>query len=157
MCECVKSCHKCQLHKPQRKKHAKMPLKVAETAVPWNRVDIDSIGPWSVHTADEKTHKVRALTMINPATGWFEIAESDEINAKTCADAFDDAWLIRCPRPQQLGCDNGSEFKEVFKEMRVTCRLDKHNSTVANLQSIRVTEQAHQGMVDVIRTFGLEE
>lgn len=77
------------------KKYGKTLPKTAEIAVPWNRVDLVMIGPWSVHTADAQTHKLRALTMIDPTTGWFEVAEVLEIDFSPCAAVFDDVWLSR--------------------------------------------------------------
>lgn len=153
----VKSCHKCQLAKKGRKKYGHLPCKVAEASVPWNRVNIDMIGPWSVHTADGKTHKLTALTMIDPATGWFEIAEVPKIDSKSCADAFDDVWLSRYPRPQHIGYDNGSEFKKIFDDLISTYGLTKHNTTAENPQSNGIVERVHQVLADILRTFELEE
>jgi hypothetical protein len=132
--------HKCQLCKKQRKKYGKLPLKNKEPGVPWNCVDLDMIGPWSVHASDGKTHELQALTMIDPATGWFGIFKVTEIHSKQCADAFNNIWLSRYPRPQHVGYDNGSEFKKVFDNMQTTYGLKKHNSTTANPQSNGIIE-----------------
>jgi hypothetical protein len=40
-----------------------------EASVPWNRVNIDLIGPLSVKTKSKRTFVLNALTMIDPATG----------------------------------------------------------------------------------------
>ena len=45
----VKSCHKCQIAKKNRKKYGHLPPKVAEVE-PWRRVNVDLIGPYSVKT-----------------------------------------------------------------------------------------------------------
>lgn len=52
-----------------------MPPKEAEQSKPWNHVNVDMIGPLSVKTPDGKTHQLQALTMIDPATGWFEVKD----------------------------------------------------------------------------------
>ena len=46
----VRTCHKCQKNKQQRKKYGHLPTKVAETSVPWNRVNVDMIGPYTIQT-----------------------------------------------------------------------------------------------------------
>ena len=43
-----------------------------EKSEPWNRVNVDLIGPLPVHAKNGK-FILNALTMIDPATGWFEV------------------------------------------------------------------------------------
>lgn len=131
----VKSCHKCQLTKKTgRKKHGKLPPKKAKELVPWNRVDLDCIGPLSVTTTSVKECQLKASTMIDPATGCLEMVDLPEIDSKSCVDAFDDVWLSRCPRPQHLGCNNGKKFKKTFEDMRTTHEMDPHRTATENPQ-----------------------
>ena len=76
----VKSCHKCQIAKKNRKKYGHLPPKIAEVE-PWRRVNVDLIGPYSVKTPTKK-YSFRAMTMIDPATNWFEIAVIHDPNSK---------------------------------------------------------------------------
>jgi hypothetical protein len=48
-----------------------MDTKEAEE-LPWSRVNVDLIGPYVVRTP-KSTHTLRALTLIDPVTGWFEV------------------------------------------------------------------------------------
>ena len=64
----VKTCHKCQMCKKSQKQYGRLPLKEAEKAEPWNRVNVDMIGPLTVKTPTQMV-ELRALTMIDPATG----------------------------------------------------------------------------------------
>jgi hypothetical protein len=59
-----------------------------EATVPWNRVNVGLIGPLSVKTKRKKSFVLNALTMIDPATGWFEIAEIKERTAEHVAKVF---------------------------------------------------------------------
>ena len=68
----VKHCGKCQLCKQNKKKCGKLPHKDVEKSEPWNRVNVDLIGPLPVHTANGK-FILNALTIVDPATGWFEV------------------------------------------------------------------------------------
>ena len=92
----VKTCRVCQKTKGPRKLHGKLPPKQIQPVTPWNRVDVDLIGPLTVKTKNS-TRQLRALTMIDPATGWFEIKDITNPTAKETMEAFDDTWLCRYP------------------------------------------------------------
>jgi hypothetical protein len=74
-----------------------LPPKEAEE-LPWSRVNVDLIGPYIVRTPTA-TYTLRALTMIDPVTGWFEVADIADKNASTVMEAFNNTWLTRYPRP----------------------------------------------------------
>jgi transposase InsO family protein len=101
---------------------------------------------------------LRALTMIDPATGWFEVKALPEApNAEIVSAAMDDTWLSRYPRPQCIGYDNGSEFKLVFREMIKNYGMEYKGSSSHNPQSHGVIERIHQVLEDALRTFEFEE
>ena len=111
--ECyVKTCHNCQLSKKQRKKYGHLPPKQAET-IPWQWVNVDLIGPYTIKTPN-KVHTLQCMTMIDPATSWFEIAHIRPVNLAEMKRLFDTTWLSRYPHPQEVGYDNGSEFKKCY-------------------------------------------
>jgi hypothetical protein len=62
-----------------------------------------------------------ALTMIDPATGWFETVEATNKSATFIQDLFHITWLARYPQPQFIVFENGSmgEFKHDFEQMFV--------------------------------------
>ena len=131
----VKRCDRCQLGKKRRRQYGKLPSKIAEV-VPWRSVCVDCIGPY---TLKDKTGTVildfMCLTMIDPATGWFEIIElpATEVQyvkkgkeivevildkSSACiSKLFNKQWLSRYPRPMYIIYDNGSEFKLHFKDL----------------------------------------
>ena len=75
------------------------------------------------------------LTMIDPATGWFEIVElpntdvlyvrkGEEVaeviidkSSKCIARLFNKTWLSRYPKARSIIYDNGSEFKLYFEQL----------------------------------------
>jgi hypothetical protein len=81
-------------------------------------VFMDLVGPFTKRTP-EKTHTLLALTMIDPATGWFEIDKATNKSATSIQDLFHNTWLARYPRPQFIVFDNGGEFKRELKQMCV--------------------------------------
>ena len=153
----VRTCHQCQLcKKTTSKKHGLLPQKKVEPAIPWNRVNVDMIGPLKCHQPDGTILELAALTMIDPATGWFEIKDVERINAANCMEAMDDTWLCRYPRPQFIGFDNGSEFKNIFFEMCTNYGMKPKPNTAYNPQGNSIVERVHQVINDMFRTFELE-
>jgi len=142
--------------KKTRKKYGKLPTKEIEATEPWERVNIDMIGPLTVKTETGK-HSLSALTMIDPATGWFEISEAKDPKAATIAQIFDHYWLSRYPRPRYIGFDNGSENKAEFKEMILNFGLTPRHTTTHNPQANGIIERIHGTINDMIRTYELED
>jgi hypothetical protein len=155
--EHCRTCDLCQLTKKQKKKYGKLPVKEAEVT-PWKRVNVDVIGPYTVRTPSG-THILQAMTMIDPVTGWFEVAPlpPDEVSSYECQKAFDAYWLARYPRPQQVGVDNGSTFKRHFKQLCKNYGLERKPSTEYNPQSNGIIERVHQVLANALRSFELEE
>ena len=99
------------------------------------------------------TKKVHAVTMIDDATGWPEIAQLDEKKAYHLAKRFDAQWLCRYPRPAKVVCDNGSEFiGSEFQELLRSYAVEQVPTTVANPQSNGIKERMHLTMADMLRT-----
>ena len=83
----VTKCATCQKSKKQIRKFGHLPEKVAE-AEPWEKLCVDLIGPYTIRRKGK--HKpdlqLKAVTMIDPATGWFEIATYDDKRSMTVAN-----------------------------------------------------------------------
>jgi hypothetical protein len=90
-------------------------------------VCVDLVGPFTIRTP-AKTHSLLALTMVDPAKGYFEIVEATNKSATSIQDLFHNTWLARYPRPQFIVFDNGlaGEFKREFKQM---CMQDNYGMT----------------------------
>jgi hypothetical protein len=152
----VRTCPQCQKYKKVRPKYGKLPEKQAEDSIPWKRVDLDMIGPYEVKAANGE-FTLRALTMIDPATGWFEVKDVPDYTAMSTQAAFDEVWLSRYPRPEIIGFDGGSEFKHVFEEMRKNYGMKKRVTTAYNPQANGIVERVHLVLADALRTFELQE
>jgi hypothetical protein len=70
----VKKCHKCQVNKRSKHKYGKLPTKLVVTK-PWNTLCVDLIGPYTLKGKDGTVIDFMCVTMIDPATSWFEIVE----------------------------------------------------------------------------------
>ena len=149
------SCPQCQLGKKSRKSYGLLPAKNNADVIPWQRVNVDLIGPYTVKTPTG-THTLRAMTMIDPATRWFEVVAINTPSSEQCMEAFDNTWLCRYPRPQYIGYDNGSEFKSVFKAMCQNYGITPKPSSDYNPQSNSIIERVHLTLGNMLRTFELE-
>jgi transposase InsO family protein len=97
--------------------------------------------------------------MIDPATGWFEIAKYDDKRSISIANLVEQCWLSRYPWPTQVIFDRGSEFiGHDFKQMLTEdYGIKKKPITVRNPQANSIIERVHQTIANLIRTFELED
>ncbi len=70
----TKSCRSCQINKRRSQKYGHLPPKTVYT-IPWECLCVDLIGPYTIKGKDGLQIDFMALTMIDPASSWFEIAE----------------------------------------------------------------------------------
>ena len=104
---------------------------------PWDTVHVNLVGPYSKSIIQQqpgftvilKNTILIYITMINPATGWFNIVKipkfdleevtirNDEYIYKSStrvSQLFTNTWLCRYLCQRKLVFDNGSEFKRDF-------------------------------------------
>ena len=142
----VKSCRSCQVNKRHGLKYGHVPPKLVMTT-PWRALCVDLVGPYILKGKDGSSIDFMCLTMINPATSWFEIVElptvrvtvpkADKGKKATCtnytkeAEIFDKTsaqisnlvykcWFCRYPCCRFLIYNNGSEFKLHFCALCMT-------------------------------------
>ena len=72
--DACKKCPTCQRAKTTNQKYGKLPPKQAETN-PWDTLFVDLIGPYTIPRKGKNPLKLWYLTMIDPATGWFKMAQ----------------------------------------------------------------------------------
>ncbi len=119
-----------------------------------------------------------ALTMIDPATSWFEVVElplvrrlkAITVNGKESSiveEIFDKTseriawlvnkmWLSRYPRCRYIIYNNGSEFKLNFEYLCVTYGIKHKPTTIKNPQANAILERLHQVLAQMLRTSELD-
>ena len=146
------TCHKCQVTKNIKPKIGKLPAKQAE-ATPWDVLCVDLIGPYTIERKGKADLKLHALTMIDPATGWFEIIQIRNKGAMEIANQVELKWLCRYPWPTQIIVDRGREFMGEFLRM---CHNDygikTKPITTRNPQANSIIERVHKTIGDMIRS-----
>ncbi len=134
----TKSCKSCQVNKGRTLKYGHLPAKIV-ISTPWEVLCVDLIGPYTLKGKDGSAIDFMALTMIEPASSWFEIVElplvkqltttmvngkakvSEELifdkSSNQIARLVNKIWLCRYPRCRYLIYDNGPEFKLHFETL----------------------------------------
>ena len=70
----VKNCCTCQVNKQHKHKYRKLPAKLVITNS-WEALCVDLIGPYTLKGKDGTEIDFMCLTMIDPASSWFEVVE----------------------------------------------------------------------------------
>lgn len=149
-------CGICQLTKKQHTKYGLLPPKNPEV-IPWHTVCVDLIGPYKIGKPGKDGKpgryeiKLMALTMIDPATGWFDIVEIPSKSADVVANAFEQTWLTSYPRPTECVLDRGREFMAEFtKLLKDDYGITKKPITTRNPQANAIVERAHKTIHNLI-------
>ena len=152
-----KHCHVCQMNKNTNKnKYGKIPEKLAETTK-WRRVNVDCWGPKTINNKNNFTYQIYVMSMVDPVTGWPELAQLyGPPTAYKCQQVLDSVWLLRYPRPEEIGMDNGGEFKAEFSELCKNMGLKRKESNSWNPQSNSILKRIHQVLGDGLRAFDLD-
>jgi hypothetical protein len=149
--------------KKERKKYGLLPHKIAESDLAFLDHGLCASGG-SIYNKDTSqntlSYPLLALTMIDSATGWFEIIKATNKSATSRQDLFHNTWLARYPWPQFIFFDNGStvKFKHKFKKC-VTIMVLKPNQlqvTTNRPQANAIIDQVHKVVNDMLRSFYLE-
>ena len=153
----VQTCPVCQRNKRKVKKYGWLPPKEAET-IPWDKMCIDLIGPYTIRRKGKPDLVCKCVTMIDPATGWFEIHQYDDKRSITVANIAEQEWFSRYPWPTQVTFDRGSEFigKDFQQMIKNDYGVKAKPITVRNPQANAIVERVHQVIGNIIRTFELE-
>jgi transposase InsO family protein len=92
--------------------------------------------------------------MIDPATGWFEMAEIKTKRADVIANVIEQTWFNQYPWPTEVVLDRGTEFMAEFTEMiQRDYGVTKRPITARNPQANGIVERIHQTIGNMLRTF----
>ncbi len=160
----TRSCRTCLINKRWSLRYGHLPPKTIITN-PQECLCVTLIGPYTLKGKDNLQIDFMALTMINPASSWFEIMDLSLIahlrrqifNSKdllTVNGIFDKTldciaklvnktWLCLYPRCCYLIYDNGSEFKLHFKYLCKSYGIKHKPTTVKNLWAKAILEWVH--------------
>ena len=181
----VKRCCSCQVSKCGQCHYCKLPTKLAITK-PWESLCVDLIGPYTLKAKDRTRIDFMHITMIDPATSWFQIVElpvsqlpeldipmgtkgqkgnSTHIQPKqpyfdkssaTVGHLINWTWMSHYPRSQYIIYGNRSEFKLRFETLCDSFGLKGKPISTKNPQSYAILEQVHQTIMTMLHTADLD-
>ncbi len=174
----VKTCQSYQINKKQSTKYGKLPTKLVITA-PWEALCVNLIGPYTMRGKGATEIDFMCLTMVDPASSWFEVVELpvaeyatigksvhdatkekdayfDKSSASMISTLVDKTWFSRYPRGQHIIYDNGSEFKLHFEALCDSYGIKCKSTSVKNPQANVILEQVHQVLMTMLRTAELD-
>ena len=104
---------------------------------------MDLIGPYQF---SEKENKIEllCLTMIDPATGWFDIVEIPNKRTNFLANYLEFHWLTRHPWPTEIFMDRAKEFAKVHETIKNDCSINKKLDATRNPQANAIVGCVHQ-------------
>ena len=153
-----KACNVCRSLKASQKKYGKLPPREPDL-IPWHTLCIDLIGPYPFGKQNSKDPdkdtfiELHCLTMIDPATGWFEIVHIPSKRADYIANLIEQNWLTRYPWPTEVRMDRGKEFAaEVRDTLKNEYGIALKVITTRNPQANSIIERIHQVVGNMIRT-----
>ena len=155
--EQVKTCEKCQLAKRKRLKYGHLPVKNVDTEIqPWRRLCVDCVGPYKIKRRNKSPLEFQAVTMIDPATSWFEMRRLKTKKADEVANMVEQTWLTRYPMPEEITFDGGPEFKAEFRKLiEEEYHLKARPSSVRNPQSNAIIERVHGTIGNMMQTIDM--
>jgi len=90
-----KRCENCAVSKKQDKKYGLLPPKPTPEIIPWHTLCIDLVGPYKFgnEKKPETYIEFHCMTMIDPATGFFNIVDIGQETADVIANWLEIHWL----------------------------------------------------------------
>jgi len=128
LCVCVCACKCCENCTASKKRDQKKGLLSPEPnpeIIPWHTLCMDLVGPCKFGDPEksETCIELHGVTMTDPATGFFEIAEIGEKTAGMIANWLELHWLTRCPWPAEITVDKEKNSPEKSVKLSKTNML----------------------------------
>ena len=90
-------------------KYGKLSAKLSEET-PWNKLCVDLTGLYKIRRKGRDNSILKAVTMIDPVTGWFKITLYKNKKATTIANLVETIWLVQYTWLVEIMYDRGGEF-----------------------------------------------
>jgi hypothetical protein len=150
----IKSCDTCLGSKLPGMGYGHLPPREAGL-VPWNKVAVDIIGPWTINIQGAKV-KCNALTCIDPVSNLVEITWIHNKTVAHISMIFKNNWVARYPQPLCCIHDNGGKFiGDNFQRVLEINGIKDIPTTIKNLQLNAICERIHQMAGNILHTLEL--
>ncbi|KMQ86232.1 integrase core domain protein [Lasius niger] len=128
----------------------KSPLQVFDAVFPFERVQMDILGPLPTTTTGNRY----LLVIIDCFTKWVEAFPLKNFKARTVADIFVKQFVSRHGVPLEVHTDQGKCFEsKIFQEMTRLLGIKKTRTTALHPQSDGQVERHHQTILNYLTKF----
>mmetsp|Transcript_13570 Transcript_13570/g.16453 ORF Transcript_13570/g.16453 Transcript_13570/m.16453 type:complete len:698 (+) Transcript_13570:1112-3205(+) len=155
----ISNCPICSRIKRNQRNYGHLPVSPLATnpPQPWETIQVDLFGPWTWTDCNGIDRSIRAVSIIDVATRWIELAPYSDRQSESISIIIDHQWLCRYPRSQFCIFDNGPEFTSHFIELLVSYGITPRPTTIKNPQANGIVERIHQTIADAIRSMRLDQ
>lgn len=144
-----RSCHVCVAKKGPFDK-GKSELRIYNAGVPFERVQMDILGPFPTSSTGNKY----LLVVSDCFTKWVEAFPLKNFRANTIAEVFVNQVISRYGVPSELHTDQGRNFdSRVFYELSSLLGIKKTRTTPFHPQSNGLVERQHQTIINYLAKF----
>ena len=152
----VKTCDECQRYKNPGIGIGHLPPR-DETAVPFEQIAIDTMGPWNIIIPGYGKVTINAYSIIDTCTNLCELKRATQMNPTGLESVrvLEDTWLSRYPKPVRIIYDQGTEYRNIdFESYLISQGITGRPCTVKNPQSNAILERVHDVIKTSLRTQG---
>ena len=147
------TCHTCQLTKRRKDKYRHLLSKEAKVK-PWETLCINLISQYLFKKPNNQMETLHALTMIDPATGWFGMTAIKTKSSDLIANNIEQTWLSKYLWPSKIILDLGTKFtKEAIWMIEQDYRITRCPITTRNPQANSILERSHQTLGHILPMF----
>ena len=144
-----KSCEVCVARKGPLGK-GKSPLQIFNVGTPFERVQMDILGPFPITSSGNKY----LLVVVDCFTKWVEAFPLRNIRAKTVAEVFVNQIVSRHGTPFEVHTDQGRNFEsKLFTELMELLGIRKTRTTALHPQSDGQVERQHQTITNYLAKY----
>jgi hypothetical protein len=141
----TKSCKTCQINKRRNIKYGHLLAKLV-TSTPWECLCVNLIGPYTIKGKESLQIDFVALTMIDPASSWFEIMELPLVRRLRTTNV----------NGKELSLYYIRQFKLHLEHLCDSYGIKRKPTTVKNPQANALLERVHQVLGQMLRTSELD-
>ncbi|KMQ92912.1 integrase core domain protein, partial [Lasius niger] len=144
-----RSCKVCVARKGPAGK-GKSPLQIYNVGAPFERVQMDILGPLPTTTSGNKY----LLVIVDCFTKWVEAFPLKNIRTKMVAEVFVNQFISRHGVPTEVHTDQGKSFEsKLFAELSELLGIRKTRTTALHPQSDGQVERQHQTIISYLAKY----
>ena len=153
----VKKCMTCAKHKVNSRQYGKLSKTTIQDNIQnFEVIALDLQGPFPISVDSDGVEYNNLLTIIDIHSRWVELIPLSNVKSATIAQAVDDWWFCRYPRPRMVLSDQGPNLKAVeVQELFKSYGVNHHFTTTYSATANSIVERLHGSINQILRIVGM--